>query len=124
MTLLYIAIGGAIGAVLRYLMMGLVTHLAGPGFPYSTLLVNVIGSFLIGVLIVYSMKTLPHSLAFRAFLIVGLLGGFTTFSTFALDVVTLLEKGAVLQALSYVLGSVMLAVIAVFAGISLTKQVL
>jgi CrcB protein len=121
MTLLYIAIGGAIGSVLRYLLMSKSANILGLSFPYSTLIINVIGSCLMGVLVGYMAKTLPHSNDLRAFAAVGVLGGFTTFSAFSLDAVTLLERGELAQASIYVVASVVLSILALFAGIMLIR---
>ncbi len=113
-TLLQIALGGALGSVARYAAVrGVVA--AGVTAPVGTLAVNVIGSFLIGVLFVLA----PARIA--PFLLVGLLGGFTTFSAFSLDTLTMIEAGEAPRALGYVLGSVILSVFACFAGLHLAR---
>ena len=118
MNILYIALGGAIGSVLRYLMMGAVGRAFVSSFPYGTLAVNVIGSAIMGVLVGLLAKYLPenqHEL--RLFLAVGVLGGFTTFSAFSLDVVTLIEAQQPMQAIVYALASVVLSVLALMLGL-------
>jgi len=110
-TLVYVALGGAIGAVLRYL-----TGLA-VAFPFGTLSVNVLGSFLIGLLWIW----LADRTVLMPFLMVGVLGGFTTFSAFSLDTVRLVESGAIMSAAFYVLASVTLSVLACFLAIWLAR---
>ena len=82
---LYVALGGGIGAVARYFVTVLCGAWFGSNYPYGTFAVNVLGSLLMGILIGYMAKTLPHSLELRAFLALGVLGGFTTFSSSSLD---------------------------------------
>jgi CrcB protein len=115
--LLAIAAGGAIGAVGRHFVSAQVGHWLGHGFPYGTLAVNVVGSFAMGVLVEAIALAWGPSQEMRAFLTVGLLGAFTTFSTFSLDVVLLSERGAVLPALLYIAVSVILCVGALFLGL-------
>ena len=121
MTIVYIAIGGALGSVLRYLATVQAANLLGKSLPYGTFAVNIIGSFIMGIVIGYLAKTLPHSNELRSFLTIGLLGGFTTFSAFSLDAITLIERGETLQAGFYVLSSVIFAILAVFAGLYIIK---
>ena len=99
-------------------------HLLGTGFPWGTVFVNVLGSFAMGVLIELAALKLSMSLEMRAFVFVGLLGGFTTFSTFSLDAVTLFERGEMMPAFFYVLGSVVASVAGLFLGLALMRQVL
>jgi fluoride exporter len=112
----YIALGSALGGVLRYLLGGAIQRAAGPGFPVGTMIVNLSGSFLLGFLLRYA--THPPSLApeVRAFLTVGLCGGYTTFSTFSAETVTLMQDGQWAKAMTYALGSVALALAATAAG--------
>ncbi len=117
MIVAYVALGGAIGAACRYLTVSAFTKWLGVAFPYGTLAVNILGSLFMGCVIGWLTKTLPHSMELRAFLVVGVLGGFTTFSAFSLDVVTLLENGALGQAILYVIASVLGAVLALFLAI-------
>lgn len=118
-TLFHVALGGAIGASGRYLTGVAALRLVGPGFPWATLVVNVLGSFLMGVVVV----ALAHLSAnrFAPLLMTGMLGGFTTFSAFSLDAVTLWERGAQGQAVAYVCASVALSLTALVAGLLLAR---
>lgn len=122
-TLLYVALGGAIGASARHLLGGAVLRVAGPGFPYGTMSVNVIGSFLMGVLVAWLAARSTGDSAMRLFLGVGLLGGFTTFSAFSLEAVLMLEKKAYGPFMAYVGGSVALSLIALMLGLMLARKV-
>ena len=118
-TVLQVALGGAIGASARYLTSVGAVRLMGPGFPWATLSVNIVGSFLMGVLVVVlaqkgGMKAAP-------FLMTGILGGFTTFSAFSLDAFTLYERGQTGAALAYVTASVLVSIAALAAGILVTR---
>lgn len=122
MTLLLVALGGGFGACLRYGLMSWAGARYGTLFPYATLLVNVAGSFAMGVLIgLLARHVSEQSPAIRAFVGVGILGGFTTFSAFSLDVVTLIERGAAVDAGIYALASVVFSVVGLFAGLYLTR---
>ncbi|NQV55034.1 MAG: fluoride efflux transporter CrcB [Rhodospirillales bacterium] len=124
---LSIAAGGAIGAVARYLVLsrtGFIEHHLGLSFPLGTLLVNILGSFLLGVLIEVSALNWSPSPEVRAFLVVGILGSFTTFSTFSLDTVFLLQRDAYLPVALYVCASVIVSVLALFGGMILFRQIL
>jgi CrcB protein len=123
MMILYVALGGAIGSALRYLFMIKIAPLFGLEFPYGTMLINIIGSCLMGVLVGYMAKTLPHSNEFRAFAAVGILGGFTTFSAFSLDTVTLFERGQIAQAGLYVAASMVISVLALMAGLWVVRGI-
>lgn len=118
--LIQVAIGGALGASSRYLTGLLMVRLLGRGFPWGTLTVNVLGSFLMGVLIVL----LGHFAGnrFAPLLTTGFLGGFTTFSTFSLDAVTIYERGQVGLAAGYVAISVVVSIAALFAGLLLARS--
>ncbi len=120
---LAIAAGGAIGAVLRHLVGLLTSQLAQTEFPWGTLSVNVIGSFIMGALVTYFALIWTPSQEVRAFLTVGVLGGFTTFSTFSLDVMTLWERGASMAAMGYIMASIMLSIFALMAGMMIIRQV-
>lgn len=117
-----IAVGGAAGALLRFAMSNGVYKILGRDFPYGTLAVNVLGSLLIGILFILLIEKLAVAAEWRAGLIVGLLGAFTTFSTFSLETFTLLEDGAFVKAGLYVLLSVVLCLLATWLGISLGRQ--
>lgn len=123
-TVFAIAAGGAVGAVLRHFMNSGAARLLGADFPWGIFLINVLGSFLMGVLIVYFALAASPPQAVRAFLTVGVLGAFTTFSTFSLDAAVLIERGALTAAGLYVAGSVVLAIGALFAGMALARAVL
>ncbi len=123
-VILVIAAGGALGATGRHLVSRASVHLLGTGFPWGTVTVNVLGCFAMGALIELAALKLSMSLEMRAFVFVGLLGGFTTFSTFSLDAMTLFERGEVLPAFFYVLGSVVASIAGLFLGLALMRQVL
>lgn len=110
-----IALGGAVGSVARYLLGGIVQRTAGMAFPTGTLMVNVTGSFIAGFLLRYFMNVQTHPLL-RAALIVGFCGGFTTFSAFTTETLGLVEGGEYWRSALYVLASVALSLVAVFAG--------
>jgi CrcB protein len=120
MILLLIAVGGAAGSVLRYLIGGRVQHFAPHGFPLGTLFVNVVGCFLIGVLIRQFMNIQSHNYL-RALLVVGFCGGFTTFSAFSMETVGLIEGGEYPRAIAYIALSVVLCLTATFAGMSVVR---
>lgn len=114
--------GGAIGSLGRHLVSSLCVRHFGTVFPYGTLFVNIIGSFLIGAIVSYFVKTLPHSIELRAFVVTGFLGGFTTFSAFSLDVINLAERGDIFSSVLYVVLSVGVSIIAVLLGVYLIKS--
>ena len=118
MTLLFVALGGAIGSVLRYVVGAAVQRSTHAGFPFGTLAVNVIGCFLIGILVKAFMNAEPSG-ATRAFLVVGFCGGFTTFSAFSSEALGLFEGGAYLRAAAYVLLTVVLCLGATGTGFAL-----
>ena len=122
-TLLSVAFGGALGASLRYLFGVGVFKLLGPtGFPVAIIAVNVIGSFLMGVFVVLAaQRGLTH---LSPLVMTGLLGGFTTFSAFSLETVTLYERGDVGLAALYVGLSVALSVLGLMAGLFVTRSLL
>lgn len=121
--ILAIAGGGAIGAILRHFVGMASLKFLGSGFPYGTLSVNIIGSFVMGALVAYFAHHWNPPQEVRAFLIVGLLGAFTTFSAFSLDTITLWERGEPVIALIYILASVIFSIFAVFAGLLLIRQI-
>jgi CrcB protein len=119
--LLFIAIGGASGAVARYLLAGWAHSLWEGHIPVGTLLVNVLGSFAIGIVYVLLVeKQLIHQ-DWRGVLMVGFLGAFTTFSTFSLEAINLLEAGQLAHALGYMLASAVLCVVMAGVGMQLTR---
>ena len=122
--MLAVAAGGALGSLARYLLSGQVGRLLGIGFPWGTLAVNILGSFVMGVLVELLAVRWSVSPELRAFLTVGILGGFTTFSAFSLEVVVLLERGQTVAAAAYVVASVALSVGALFLGLQLLRELL
>lgn len=120
--LVAIAAGGALGALLRFWVASGVAAWLGRGFPYGTLLVNVTGSLAIGVLYILLLERADVGTVWRLFLMTGLLGAFTTFSTFSLETLVLIESGEYLKAGANVLLSVILCLAAAYAGILLGRQ--
>ena len=116
-TIVSIATGGALGALARHGVNVAAVHAFGHGFPWGTLIVNILGSFLMGALIGLLGQFWQPSDTVRIFMVTGFLGAFTTFSTFSLDAVTLWGRGEVWYAGSYMLGSVILSVAALMAGL-------
>ena len=123
MQLVYIAVFGAMGCVSRYLVSGWTYTLVGRGLPYGTLIVNVLGSFLLGVVMAAGLRSTLFSAELRLGLAVGLLGGFTTFSTFSWETIRMLEEGSFLLAGLNVLLNVAVCLAAVGAGIFLMRQI-
>lgn len=123
-NLLLVALGGAIGSVCRYLTGVLMTRLLGMAFPWGTLTVNVVGSFAIGFLTELVARKLNASMEMRLLIVVGFLGGFTTFSSFSLDTLALYERGATAAALAYILVSVTVSLLATFGGLAVGRAVL
>ena len=122
--ILAVAMGGAIGAVGRHLVTRQFLHLFGTGFPWGTLAVNIIGSVVLGALVEVMALRWSVGLEVRAFLITGLLGGFTTFSAFSLDIAILYERGEGFIAAGYAAASVALAFAGLFLGLSGTRALL
>ena len=122
MQLLLVMIGGALGSGARFLTSRAMLAWLGPVFPYGTLAVNLVGGLLMGLL-VGMLARIGGSEDWRLFVGVGLLGGFTTFSAFSLDLVTMIERGAATVALGYALASVIGAALALFAGLTLARSV-
>ena len=119
---LFIAAGGAIGAVGRYAVMTAVSHLLGAGFPYGTIMVNLIGSFVLGGLLESLKYFSAISNEMHVFLIVGVLGSFTTFSTFSMDVVVLMQRNEMFAASLYILGSNVVSIGGLFLAMILFRQ--
>ncbi|WP_024297200.1 fluoride efflux transporter CrcB [Methylomicrobium lacus] len=116
--LIVIALGGACGSVVRFLVSSGVYQWLGRGFPYGTLAVNVIGSFLIGLLAeALILQRVTFALEYRAAILVGFLGGFTTFSSFSLETIYLIEQGALSKAALNIAGSVFACLLAVWLGL-------
>ncbi|MEE9304215.1 MAG: fluoride efflux transporter CrcB [Thiotrichaceae bacterium] len=120
--LLSIMLGGALGAITRYLLSNLVYDWLGRDFPYGTLTVNVIGSFLMGLLTIFFLQKGNIDPAMRLGLLVGFVGALTTFSTFSLDTLVLIQEGVLFRAMLNVLLSVVVCVIAVWFGMITARQ--
>ncbi|MFP5440340.1 MAG: fluoride efflux transporter CrcB [Gammaproteobacteria bacterium] len=121
-VLLAVAFGGAIGSVGRYLVSAVWMPAAGPhALPWGTLLVNVAGSFLYGLLFAVLTQYLPAGGTLRVALLAGFLGGFTTFSSFSFETVRLFQEGQPGLAIGYVLASVLSCLLAVWLGLALVK---
>jgi CrcB protein len=119
--LLFIALGGASGAVSRYLLANWVHGLWEGKLPVGTLLVNMLGSFAIGIVFVLLVERQYIHADWRGVLMVGFLGAFTTFSTFSLETITLLEAGHTAQAQAYMFGSALLCVVMAGIAIHITR---
>lgn len=113
----YVAVGSAVGGVARFALASLVQQRAGPNFPLGTLVVNISGSFVLGLVLRYALGTQAISPEVRALLTTGFCGGYTTFSTFTYDTVLLLEDGQTSRAGLYVLLSVALSLAGAWLGI-------
>ena len=122
--LLSVALGSAVGGVARVVLGNAVQSKAGGAFPIGTFVVNVTGSLLLGFLMRYTLATPSVSPEMRAMLTTGLCGGYTTFSTFSYETLTLLEAGDYRRASLYALSSVVLAVVATLVGVYIAAEVL
>lgn len=120
--IIFIAAGGAIGAVLRYLGSTAVYAWLGRGFPYGTLVFNTLGSLIMGILAILLLERLSSGPELRALLLVGLLGSFTTFSTFSIETLNLIEQGALIKAGTNILLSVLLCLAAAWLGTIIGRQ--
>ena len=118
-----IALGGAVGALLRFALSSGIHSLFGRGFPYGTLFVNVSGSALMGFLYAISLSRVEFSSELRAAILVGLLGAFTTFSTFSLETLALFENGESFKALTNICLSVGLCLFGCWVGLVLARQI-
>lgn len=123
-TIWYVAVGGAIGSVARFLLGPALQRSFDTVFPIGTLVINVLGSFVLGFLMRLVMEGVNLTPDVRAFLTVGLCGGFTTFSTFSYETMRLLEDGESVRAAAYVVLSVALALAAAFAGMLLARELM
>lgn len=123
-VVMYVAIGGALGSAARHYAFVLSKQLLGTNFPWHTLLVNMVGCFIMGAITEVMALRYQVSLELRSFLTAGFLGGFTTFSAFSLDFALLVERKAYLYAGVYAAASLVLSIAAVFAGLQLMRAVL
>jgi CrcB protein len=123
MNYLIVFVGAGIGGMLRHGANLLGLRLAGEAFPYATLVVNVLGSFAMGLVAGVFMLKADLPLSLRLFLATGVLGGFTTFSAFSLDAVAIYERGEPAMAALYVAASVILSIAALWAGLSLVRAI-
>ncbi len=121
MDYLWVGLGGFLGANARYALGTWIVQRAGPAFPWHTLLINVTGSLAIGVILVLLTERLVADPAWRLFLVVGFLGGYTTFSSYTFEALALAETGQWLGALWYVLGSNLVGLAATYAGMVLAR---
>jgi CrcB protein len=120
-NILLIGVGGGIGSIFRYLCQKWIYQLYPHPFPWGTFLVNISGCLLIGIFFAGTAKNSPDPGDWRLFLTTGLCGGFTTFSAFAFENMNMLKNGDISRALFYTLGSAVIGILAVFAGVALVK---
>ena len=118
-----VGVGGGLGALLRYFLAGSLRPAWWPGFPFGIFIVNITGGLAMGVIAELAALKLQMTPEMRAFLTTGVLGGYTTFSTFSLDSALLMERGAYVQALTYIVGSVVLSILALFAGLWIIRAI-
>jgi len=119
LQVLFVALGGAIGSAARYLVGGWFAARFGAAFPYGTFVINVTGSFIVGLFLAYAQERVSLSPYWRLFFAVGFVGGYTTFSTFEYESIRLLQDDEMLLAAVYLIGSVVTGGIAAIAGIAL-----
>jgi|ERR1700681_1911273 CrcB protein len=120
-ALLFVGIGGGLGSILRYVISVFIGKHIPVVFPFGTLLVNISGCFLIGVFYSLAARHSGFNPEWRLFLITGICGGYTTFSTFSYDGLILLRQGSSFSFILYMLGSVLIGLLATFAGVALFK---
>lgn len=123
MTVLWIGLGGFIGANARYFLGRAIIERYGAAFPWGTLTINVLGSLLIGIILEFLAQRAISDPAYRLFLVVGFLGGFTTFSSFAIETVRLLDDGRWTRALTYVLASNALSILCCLLGVWIVRRI-
>ena len=122
MSYLLVFFGGGLGATLRHLVNIFCARCIGTGFPWGTFIINISGSTLMGLIAGYLAVKGGASQHWRLFLMTGILGGYTTFSAFSLDAAVLYERGELGLAAAYVLGSVVLSIAGLFAGLALVRH--
>jgi CrcB protein len=123
MTLLWVGLGGFLGANARYLLGRAFVERYGAAFPWGTLAINLTGAFLIGVIAEWLLLRQEAPESWRLFLVVGVLGGYTTFSSYALEIVTLMRDDKLLRAMAYLLASNVAGIVLCFLGMTLVKRV-
>jgi CrcB protein len=123
-AILYVAIGAALGGVARYLLAPLIQHRVGGDFPIGTLLINITGSFLLGLIIRYVLQMDTMSTELRLLLTTGFCGGYTTFSSFSYETAWLIQDGEYVHAAGYVVMSVGISLLATFAGFVAANQLI
>jgi fluoride exporter len=119
---LLVFIGGGLGSTLRHVVNIVCPRLFGTNFPYHTFIINITGSAIMGLIAGYLAFKGDAAQSWRLFLMTGILGGYTTFSAFSLDAAVLYERGEIALALVYVLGSVVLSILGLFAGLALVRH--
>jgi CrcB protein len=122
MSYLLVFIGGGLGSTLRHVVNIVCPRLFGANFPYHTFIINITGSTIMGLIAGYLAFKGDAAQSWRLFLMTGILGGYTTFSAFSLDAAVLYERGEIALALLYVLGSVVLSILGLFAGLALVRH--
>lgn len=123
-TILLIAVGGALGAVMRFLSQATVYELVGRSFPFGTMFVNVTGSFLMGLLSIFLVEKFNLGAEWHMAILIGVLGSFTTFSTFSIETLVLFEQGDMFKAFANIMLSVVLCIGAVWTGAYFAKQII
>jgi CrcB protein len=116
-----VALGGALGSLARHFVSAGIYGVTGTAFPWGIFVVNVVGGFLMGLIVELGALKLNYTPELRAFLTTGILGGFTTFSAFSLDAALLIERGDLFSAALYMIGSVALSVLALFGALALVR---
>jgi CrcB protein len=122
MNYLLVFVGGGLGSTLRYIVNIVTPRFLGMAFPYHTFIINITGSTVMGLIAGYLAFKGDAAASWRLFLMTGILGGYTTFSAFSLDAAVLYERGEIGAALFYVLGSVVLSIAGLFAGLALVRH--
>ncbi|MGM4916019.1 fluoride efflux transporter CrcB [Tardiphaga sp. 813_E8_N1_3] len=122
MNYVLVFVGGGLGATLRHVINMTCARCMGTAFPWGTFIINITGSTVMGLIAGYLAYKGEASQPWRLFLMTGILGGYTTFSAFSLDTAVLYERGELGLALAYVLGSVVLSIAGLFAGLALVRH--
>jgi fluoride exporter len=122
MNYVLVFIGGGLGSVLRYIVNVICPRILGTNFPYHTFIINITGSTVMGLIAGYLAFKGDAAQPWRLFLMTGILGGYTTFSAYSLDSAVLYERGEITLAALYVLGSVVLSILGLFAGLALIRN--